>query len=383
LPSATTGTRKSYIATRAEGWATRPLTIWSLPRSSRHSAGAADGLADQVAADVSAQAARGRIAAALALLSSAERGVLLLIAWGDLSYDEAALVSASTAAICERVDVRARPGRGDRPGTGRSLAMAAQLSGHQHRRTAVPGHAGAARHRLGWRLAVTGSLAVALAGQATLTPGPSEFIYIKSVESAAAMTGDSSGRITSVRINRALCENWLSAGGGRNGLQRERTLSTRGRPTGPWRSIVLQGCRHGRPNPAAGAAKTTSPCVPQRADAVGLPTTAQAMLAYLYLRSHGQNPPPVEAFITAGDLIRQSYVHPAALGALFAAVAQIPGVSVADHALNAVGQDGVAVQQTFRGNQRAADLKSANLRLHRRAAGRSEHLIRPESRHRP
>jgi RNA polymerase sigma-70 factor (ECF subfamily) len=50
----------------------------------------ADGLADQVAADVSAQAARGPLAAALARLSPAERGVLLLIAWGDLSYDEAA-----------------------------------------------------------------------------------------------------------------------------------------------------------------------------------------------------------------------------------------------------------------------------------------------------
>lgn len=50
----------------------------------------ADGLADQVAADVTAQAARGLLAAALARLSPAERGVLLLIAWGDLSYDEAA-----------------------------------------------------------------------------------------------------------------------------------------------------------------------------------------------------------------------------------------------------------------------------------------------------
>jgi RNA polymerase sigma factor (sigma-70 family) len=31
-----------------------------------------------------------QLAAALARLSSAERGVLLLIAWADLSYDEAA-----------------------------------------------------------------------------------------------------------------------------------------------------------------------------------------------------------------------------------------------------------------------------------------------------
>jgi RNA polymerase sigma factor (sigma-70 family) len=50
----------------------------------------ADGLADQVAADVSARAAGAPLAAALARLSPAERGVLLLIAWGDLSYDEAA-----------------------------------------------------------------------------------------------------------------------------------------------------------------------------------------------------------------------------------------------------------------------------------------------------
>ncbi len=57
----------------------------------------------------------------------------------------------------------------------------------------------------------------------------------------------------------------------------------------------------------------------------------------------------MQAFITAGDLIRESCVRPAALAALFAAVAQIPGVSVADHAANAAGQQGVAVQQTYQG----------------------------------
>jgi RNA polymerase sigma-70 factor (ECF subfamily) len=50
----------------------------------------ADGLADQVAADVSAQAQRGALAAALAVLAPNDRAVLLLIAWGDLSYEEAA-----------------------------------------------------------------------------------------------------------------------------------------------------------------------------------------------------------------------------------------------------------------------------------------------------
>jgi RNA polymerase sigma factor (sigma-70 family) len=50
----------------------------------------ADGLADQVAAYVSAQAQRGALARALARLAPADRTVLLLIAWGDLSYDETA-----------------------------------------------------------------------------------------------------------------------------------------------------------------------------------------------------------------------------------------------------------------------------------------------------
>jgi RNA polymerase sigma factor (sigma-70 family) len=50
----------------------------------------ADGLADRVAADVTARAARGALAAALARLSADERGVLLLIAWADLSYEETA-----------------------------------------------------------------------------------------------------------------------------------------------------------------------------------------------------------------------------------------------------------------------------------------------------
>jgi RNA polymerase sigma factor (sigma-70 family) len=49
------------------------------------------GTADQVAADVSAQAARGALAAAVSGLSTGDRDVLLLVAWGDLTYDEVAL----------------------------------------------------------------------------------------------------------------------------------------------------------------------------------------------------------------------------------------------------------------------------------------------------
>lgn len=46
--------------------------------------------ADRVAAGVTAQAARPELAAALAKLPAKDRDVLLLIAWGDLTYDEVA-----------------------------------------------------------------------------------------------------------------------------------------------------------------------------------------------------------------------------------------------------------------------------------------------------
>jgi RNA polymerase sigma-70 factor (ECF subfamily) len=47
-----------------------------------------EGVADRVAEQVSAQAMRQHLAAALGQLGQADRDVLLLIAWGQLSYDE-------------------------------------------------------------------------------------------------------------------------------------------------------------------------------------------------------------------------------------------------------------------------------------------------------
>jgi RNA polymerase sigma-70 factor (ECF subfamily) len=49
-----------------------------------------DSLADRVSAEVTARAVRGRLGAALAELSTGDRDVLLLVAWGDLSYIEVA-----------------------------------------------------------------------------------------------------------------------------------------------------------------------------------------------------------------------------------------------------------------------------------------------------
>jgi hypothetical protein len=161
-----------------------------------------------------------------------------------------------------------------------------------------------------------------------LTPSADQFIYVKSVQTAAVITNN-----TSVREQTDLRELWASVDGTRNGLIR--TLPA-GRGAS-WRETSLAGCGNG------------APCSPTPAYHGGLPTTAGAMLTYLYRHSQGQNPPDVQAFITAGDLIRESLVQPAALAAVFRAVARIPGVTVAAHAVNADGKVGVGVQQTFHG----------------------------------
>jgi hypothetical protein len=225
---------------------------------------------------------------------------------------------------------------------------------------------------LGWRLVVTSSLAVALAAallvastmrlwgespaasaqaadilrraadaarhQPALSPTPSQFIYFKSIGTSAAIEDG-----TRVTMQAELRELWLSVDGTRNGLVRQqpRSPSGLGKPTGPWQNTVVLPDYTQSDNGASVA--------PGPAYRPGLPTSAGAMLAYLYRNSHGQNPPDVQAFITAGDLIGVSYLRPAALAALFSALEKIPGVSVAYHAINAAGQPGVAVQQTFNG----------------------------------
>lgn len=50
----------------------------------------AESLADRVTDQVSAQAMRGRLVSAIGRLGRADRHVLLLIAWGELTYDEVA-----------------------------------------------------------------------------------------------------------------------------------------------------------------------------------------------------------------------------------------------------------------------------------------------------
>lgn len=183
---------------------------------------------------------------------------------------------------------------------------------------------------------------------------PSDFVFKRGLEVAAVITMRYH-RAPLVSERSVLREQWLSASGRREGLMRERRFSIPlGRPTGPWRSTALQACVHGKLVPpdggwqvAGGGSKDG--CRPTPAVLLKLPTTESAMLRYLYDHLAGQNPPDQQAFITAGDLIRDNYIRPASLAAIFRAVAHIPGVIIVHGAVSADGWRGIAVQRIYNG----------------------------------
>jgi len=95
--------RDGYDVTRSDarpwlfGILTKRIARWGRAEKTHYRAHArawqapvTEGVDERVADQVSAQAMRGRLAAALCRLSRADRDVLLLISWGQLSYDEVA-----------------------------------------------------------------------------------------------------------------------------------------------------------------------------------------------------------------------------------------------------------------------------------------------------
>jgi RNA polymerase sigma-70 factor (ECF subfamily) len=95
--------RQSYDIARSDarpwlfGILTRRIARWGRAEKTNFRAYArawqapvTEGVDERVADQVSAQAMRKRLAAALCRLSRADREVLLLISWGQLSYDEVA-----------------------------------------------------------------------------------------------------------------------------------------------------------------------------------------------------------------------------------------------------------------------------------------------------
>ena len=78
-------------------------------------------------------------------------------------------------------------------------------------------------------------------------------------------------------------------------------------------------------------------------------TDPHALLSLIERQMSGQQPPPEEAFITIGDLLREAIAPPRVSAALYRAAALIPGVTVVADATDAIGRHGVAVAMTHQG----------------------------------
>jgi hypothetical protein len=75
-----------------------------------------------------------------------------------------------------------------------------------------------------------------------------------------------------------------------------------------------------------------------------LPTSPHALLAMIYRIERGHGPgPDQEAFVTIGDLLRNTIAPPRVAAALYRAAALIPGVTLVPDVTDAIGRPGVAV----------------------------------------
>jgi hypothetical protein len=81
-----------------------------------------------------------------------------------------------------------------------------------------------------------------------------------------------------------------------------------------------------------------------------LPTDPDLLLLKIYWENGDMGPnPQQEAFVTIGDLIRESVVPPNVARALYQAAARIPGIEVVDRVEDALGRPGIAIARTHAG----------------------------------
>lgn len=175
--------------------------------------------------------------------------------------------------------------------------------------------------------------------QPELKPRPDQFIYFESQGKQAELPGQPghSGQRKA----------WLSVSGKRAGL-----LLGGPRAEGVWlcdREPDKNGAVVAEQPENVDIRKPPVNCHNSPAYRRGLPTDPAAMRKWLYRNSHGGNPPDVQAFITVGDTIRETYIQPASLAAMFKAAAKIPGVTLTKDAVDFAGRKGIAVGQTWHG----------------------------------
>ncbi|GAA2081783.1 CU044_5270 family protein [Actinomadura alba] len=183
--------------------------------------------------------------------------------------------------------------------------------------------------------------AATAAGQPDIKPRPDQFVYVEAKSRQAPLRVVAGqpvqpGQVTHRRV-------WLSVNGERAGL-----LHNDGEdPT--WLCDTAPNAKGREPKklPEVDLTRPPRECHAFPAYRPGLPTDPRTMRSWLYRESRGGNPPDVQAFITVGDTLRESYVAPAAKAAMFKAAATIPGVTVTGDTVDLAGRKGIAVGQTW------------------------------------
>ena len=198
---------------------------------------------------------------------------------------------------------------------------------------------------VGLAAAITGAVALGGLAPVGVEPQSAEAAEILHQAAAAVRTlpdtpprADQFVYTRTQRVHESVREAWLSADGTHDSMIRQEGLD-----------IPLPGCRDGR----APAIKGTEPlpgqfepCTPSPAYRADLPTDVAGMRAYLNQDTGGD--PDVEEDVSG--LIRmtfaETYVPPASLAALFEVMADFPGLTVVDDAVDAAGREGIGVSWT-------------------------------------
>jgi hypothetical protein len=146
-------------------------------------------------------------------------------------------------------------------------------------------------------------------------PRPDQFLYVKTEYT--------------IPPNR---EVWLSVDGTRDSLIG---------------SIKEGGCRNGK-SPMYGtndprAEGKLQDCVPKPVYRTDLPTTADAMLAYLYEKEADRSGRATYIGKAVYTLAYEQVLQPASYAALFEAAARVPGLTALDHVTDGAGRPGVGI----------------------------------------
>ena len=172
--------------------------------------------------------------------------------------------------------------------------------------------------------------AVAAGNEPDVQPRPAQYVYVRSQDAGGVR------------------EVWLSVDGTRDGLVRSRQAT-----------LPLPGCRNGRQVVVKGdrvLPGVTEPCTPYPAYRPHLPTTTQAMLAYLRRDAGGDAGRTPETVLnslakTVLSLSGESYVRPRSRAALCEAAAKLPGMQVIPDAVDGAGRHGLGVAWTYSGGR--------------------------------